>query len=302
MTRLPAIVLLLTIGVCSTGPLPFSHAAEGDEPAEKKTLIYIVKHLPATELSEVVSQYLEANDQDGSSVIAEPVGNHLLVTVAPAALERVTKLLAELDRPSKMVSIEVRIAEARWEADAPGETQPSATGQESLETGEQVLARIRELEKSGRLEVLNHVKLTTLENQPAVVQVGERAPVVTGVSYTRPPSRTSGSPYSGPRTQNVSFQEVGLMVNVVPRVTSDGLVVVELDITKSRLTRPEPQRPSGEGEDTAPLGIPRTVTTTAKTTVSIADGQTVVIDAVSERSTSEQSELLIIATARILAR
>lgn len=139
-----------------------------------------------------------------------------------------------------------------------------------------VSALLRALKECRRMDVLSRPQIMTLDNQPAFIQIGERVPRITGVNIS-----ATG------QTNNVTLENVGLILGVTPRISPDGLVVMEIDAEKSQLG------PEAEG---IPVSIttagqvirsPRIATTTAQTTVSAISGQTVVLGGLISKSRSE---------------
>jgi hypothetical protein len=106
----------------------------------------------------------------------------------------------------------------------------------------------------------------TLDNQPAFIQVGERVPRITGTSINQVG-----------QVNSVALENVGLILGVTPRISPEGMVVMEIDAEKSDVG-PEiegiPVSVSSQGEV---IRSPRVNITTAQTTVSAASGQTIVI-------------------------
>lgn len=124
---------------------------------------------------------------------------------------------------------------------------------------------LRALRERRRLEVLSRPQIMTLDNQPAYIQVGQRVPVLSG--------STVG--LTG-QTSNVNYQNVGLIVAVTPRISPDGMVVMEIDAEKSQLGPITEGIPVGFGQNGAVLRQPRIDITQAQTTISAMDSQTVV--------------------------
>jgi len=133
-------------------------------------------------------------------------------------------------------------------------------------SSESVNILIRALRQTRRLRVLSRPQVMTLDNQPAFIQVGERVPRITSTQITQ-----------NAVINSVELENVGLILGVTPRVSPDGTVVMEVDAEKSAL---------GPIADGIPVSIldtgeivrsPVIDTTTAQTTVSATDGQTIVI-------------------------
>jgi len=133
-------------------------------------------------------------------------------------------------------------------------------------SSESVSVLIRALRECRRLEVLSRPQIMTLDNQPAQIQVGQQVSRVTGTSVNSNVQNTS-----------VEDVDVGLILGVVPRITPDGLVVMEIRATKSELGSEAEGTPisvsvTGEILRSPPINI-----TTAETTVATPDGQTVIL-------------------------
>jgi len=132
-------------------------------------------------------------------------------------------------------------------------------------SSESVSILIRALQECRRLEILSRPQIMTLDNQPAFIQVGQRVPRIVGTQLNEVG-----------QTNNITLENVGLIMGVTPRISPDGLVVMEIDAEKSDV---------GPEEDGIPVSIsegqvirsPRINTTTAQTTVSALSGQTVVL-------------------------
>lgn len=182
-------------------------------------------------------------------------------------------------------------------------------------SSESVSMLLRALKEDRRINVLSRPQVMTLDNQPALIQVGEQVPVV----------RATESNDSGGITNSVEFEDVGLIVGVTPRISPDGLVVMEIDATKSEVG-PEAEGIPISVQEGVTIRSPRIKTITAQTTVSALDGQTVVLGGLitSDKTkvdrrvpwlseipvlghlfryqgfTSERNELLIVMTPRIV--
>jgi len=125
---------------------------------------------------------------------------------------------------------------------------------------------LRALQQNQRLEVLSRPQVMTIDNQPAFIQVGQRVPLITNVIVNQ----------IG-QTNTVQMDNVGLILGVTPRISPDGMVVMEVDAEKSDVA-PEiegiPVSISASGDV---VRAPRINITTAQTTVSTASGETIVL-------------------------
>lgn len=182
-------------------------------------------------------------------------------------------------------------------------------------SSESVSILLRALKEDRRINILSRPQIMTLDNQPASIQVGERVPTISG-------SETNDA---GGLTNQIDFQDVGLIVGVTPRISPDGLVVMEIDAEKSEVG-PEAEGIPVSVSEGVTIRSPRIKTITAATTVSALDGQTVVLGGLITSNktkvdrrvpwlceipilgqlfryqgyTSKRSELLIIMTPRIV--
>jgi type II secretion system protein D len=133
-------------------------------------------------------------------------------------------------------------------------------------SNESISVLLRALSDNRRMDILSRPQITTLDNQAAYVQVGERVPYITDVVTT-----------NFGQNNVVELVDVGLILGVTPRINPDGMIVMEVDAQKSEL---------GPIEDGIPIFVniagdevlsPRIDIIEAQTTVSAADGQTIVL-------------------------
>lgn len=124
---------------------------------------------------------------------------------------------------------------------------------------------LRALRERRRLEVLSRPQVMTLDNQPAYIQVGQQVPLLTNTSVG-----LAGT------IAGVQYRPVGLIVAVTPRISPDGMVVMEIDAEKSSVGPASEGIQVGVSQNGAPIRQPRIDITQAQTTISAMDGQTVV--------------------------
>ena len=123
---------------------------------------------------------------------------------------------------------------------------------------------LRALQNKSCVRVLSKPEIYTIENQQGRIQVGARAPYITGITTTNFGIQN-----------NVELQDIGIIVDVTPRVSPDGMIVMKLDATKSRLGPDEDGVTIGFGENGEPIKQPQILITTAQTTIMSRSGQTV---------------------------
>ena len=140
---------------------------------------------------------------------------------------------------------------------------------------ENISVLLRALQENRRLDVLSRPQIMTLDNQQAFVQVGQVVPLISGVTLT-----------DQGQTNNVIPTNVGLIMGVTPRISPDGLVVMQIDAEKSAVGPEEEGIPISISATGEVVRSPRIDTTRVQTTVSAMSGQTVVIGGLITKSTS----------------
>jgi general secretion pathway protein D len=133
-------------------------------------------------------------------------------------------------------------------------------------SSQNVSVLIRALQETRELRILSRPLVRTLDNQPAFIQVGQRVPRIVGSSVS-----TYG------QSNSIANENVGLILGVTPRISPDGNVVMEIDAEKSKVGPEEEGIPVAVSMDGTIIRSPRVDTVTAQATVSVADGETVVL-------------------------
>jgi general secretion pathway protein D len=123
-----------------------------------------------------------------------------------------------------------------------------------------------------RLKVISSPHILASNNKEAKIQIGEARPILTN-TYT---TTATGTP--GVVEGTIEYKDVGIILTVTPRISDGGLVSLEITIENSTV-------------DFAALGnlnsVPFFKKKTAKTTLSIMEGQTIVIGGLIEETKSE---------------
>ena len=245
-------------------------------------------------------------------VVSEPVSNSLIVSATPKYFDDIERLVEQLDRRPPMAMIQVVIAEVSLSnydefgiemglqdsllfnrvLDTGGLSIPGAlfsdgsltggqaatnfsTGQVNSDltfgglvlsaSSESVSVLIRALAQCQKVRVLSRPQIMTLDNQSAQVVVGEDVPYITGTTFSEYGQQNS-----------IDYREVGLILTVTPRISPDGLVVMEIVATNSKVGSTEDGIPVSVAGDQV-IRSPRIEMISAQTVVSALDGQTVVL-------------------------
>ena len=134
----------------------------------------------------------------------------------------------------------------------------------------EVSVLIRALSARRTVHVLSRPQITTLDNQAALIQVGQDVPLVSAPQI---------NPTTGllqPLQTTNTFRNVGIILEVIPRITPDDTVVMEVIATRSNIAAdgiPLFTDPNTGTTITSPIFN----VTTARSTLSIPNGQTVVM-------------------------
>jgi len=143
-------------------------------------------------------------------------------------------------------------------------------------SSESVSVLIRALKARSRVDVLARPQIQTLDNQTAYIQVGQSVPQISGVSLT-----TYG------QTNNVQYTNTGIILGVTPRISPDGIVVMEIDASRSEVGAEADGIPISVSASGQIIRAPRINQTLAQTTISATDGQTVVMGGLINKNINE---------------
>lgn len=213
--------------------------------------------------------------------------NSILVRTSPKNVDRVRALLEELDRPVAQVLIKVLIAEVTHTSgdDIGAEfsilnLRPSGLG---VRTGtnfnlagqpnglvvqlleEHLSVTIKALQKDGKLDVLSRPYILASDNQLASITVGQEVPFITNTRITD----------QGQVINTIEYGDVGILLDVIPHINPEGLVILDVAPVISQLTA-----------QTVPIsdtvGAPIIAKRSAQSRVAVQNGHTVVIGGLME--------------------
>ncbi len=230
------------------------------EANSREQRVYHLRNAKAKELETTLTSYFRgAQDQErrllgpsltGSlqrqleeevTVVGDENSNKIVVSTSPRYMETVMNIVRELDSAPPQVVIQVLLAEVtvdssdEWGMDISagpfgGDAFRFGTlaGQAGVATSLGVpnlsvssadfSLLIRALQAQGKLEVLSNPQVTVSNNQEARIQVGENVAIVDGVERS-----SQGNSFA-----DVIRQDVGIILNVVPSISSDGFVRMDV--------------------------------------------------------------------------
>ncbi|TVQ54711.1 MAG: hypothetical protein EA377_04940, partial [Phycisphaerales bacterium] len=275
---------------------------DGQEASERDVFIYQLRNAVAEEVAAVVSNFVDTEqeklistlgaDQVGSAarllerevtIVGDVSSNTVLVSASPRYTSRVKHMIDKLDVDPPQVLIQVMLAEVTLDSADDWGVDLFASGTagsvdisggfglaSAFVTGMGVpnLAvassdfdlLVRALKSQGRLQVLSNPSVMAANNEEASIQVGEtiRVPTSTSISDT------------GRVSSQLEPEEVGVILRVTPSINPDGFVRMVINPEISNVSA----RTIQISEDfEAPIITRRT----ADTTVTVFDGQTIVI-------------------------
>jgi type II secretory pathway component GspD/PulD (secretin) len=136
-------------------------------------------------------------------------------------------------------------------------------------------AIIDTLSEQGELKVISRPRLRTLNNQPAVVRVGQDVPVFGKQTIVSP-----GTPPVVTTTETMQTITVGTVLSITPQVSDDGLITLDITPAVSRLAG---TKTSASNQTDAPIIDIRQ----ASSIVRVRDGATIIMGGLVQNSSSK---------------
>jgi type II secretion system protein D len=226
---------------------------------------------------------LERQLEQEVTVVGDEKSNKIVFSTSPRYTEKVMDLLRELDAAPPQVMIQVLLAEvtidesSQWGMDARfgpfggdeyrasslggGAGVGTSLGVPNLAVSSADFSLlIRALQAQGKLQVLSNPQVLANNNEKASIQVGENVAIVSGTERTP----------QGSLRADVTRQDVGIILDVTPTISTDGFVRMSIEPTISAVTAKTTQI---SADLSAPIISKRTVSTV----VTVKDGQSVLI-------------------------
>jgi len=187
---------------------------------------------------------------DAPRIIGDPINNTLVVLATQQGQKLVAQTLREIDRPPAQVLIDMVIAEVTlndtlrygvqyfFTTRGLGNIADSGRGGFStgpgldangvfpgfnfiLDQGTDARFALDILDNITDLKIVSSPHIVAIDNQPAFLQVGDQVPVITRQA------QDVISP-NAPQVNSVEFRDTGVILNVTPRISSTGLVTMEI--------------------------------------------------------------------------
>jgi general secretion pathway protein D len=126
-------------------------------------------------------------------------------------------------------------------------------------TGKGMGILIQALKTDGSTNILSTPSVVTLDNEEAILSVGEEVPFVTGSFSSISNNNSNSNPFT-----TVNREEVGVMLKVTPQISKGNAVRLEIEQESSKVKSGEP-------------GLQTTSKSTMQTNVMIQDGELLIL-------------------------
>ena len=221
----------------------------------------------------------------GVRITADVTNNSILVFATQEAHRIVQQTLRQIDRPQLQVAIDATIAEVTLNDQLSYGVQFYLNSLEAglkpdkgsiiNSLGGAVLAQqlpgfnflvgsaaapnmiLDALHTVTNVKVLSNPSLVVLDNQPATLQVGDQVPVSTGTATVLTANNTV--------VNTIDYRNTGIILRVVPRINSNGNVVLEIEQEISNVA------------STTPTLTPTVSQRKVKSSIAVQSGQTVLL-------------------------
>ena len=237
-------------------------------------------------------------------ITADEVNNLLLINASPAEYRRIANVLREIDRPPLQVMINATIVEVTLNdslrygvqvflkgkhisggvtSDVPlgasAPIGPNTIGLNliigSLTDPKVVLDALSDVTE---VKVVSSPSVVVVDNQPAILKVGDEIPVTTQQATILEGSNSV--------VNSVQYRDTGVILKVIPRVNSTGLVTMDVEQEISQVAGQ-----SGGAPNLTPTVSQRQVAST----ISVYSGQMVALGGlISEQRNNDRSSVPII--------
>jgi general secretion pathway protein D len=245
--------------------------------------------------SRTSGNYPSSTSVGQATFMSDPETRKVIVVTDAETAKHISQVITNLDRPAPQVLIKVVFVEATYTKNLDlgvegsysrnlggGQTSIvnqvfglAQTGAAPLPPGAgiyQILgsdfqATLRAIAQAGKAEILSRPSILARNNQQATISLGQEVPLITGTVF----SGVANTPIN-----TISYRNVGIILQVTPFITSDGMVEMVVSPQTSELADRSQWVPIASGEGVA-TAAPVINSRAADTVVVVPDGQTAVI-------------------------
>jgi general secretion pathway protein D len=248
---------------------------------------------PRTPSSGTTGNYPSSTDIGQARITYDPETRSVIVVADDETASHITNVVSQLDRPAPQVLIKCVFMEATYtkgsnigvkgtythtistrSVDAFNGSGTASTAFDLATTGGMYTLLGKDLEvtlaalaQAGKTEILSRPSILARNNQQATITIGQQVPLITGVTYDS----------FGNQRNAISYQNVGIILQVTPFITSDGMVEMIVAPEISSVSDSTVNIVSGGTNASGNVSAPIINVRSADTVVVVPDGQTVVI-------------------------
>jgi type II secretory pathway component GspD/PulD (secretin) len=253
------------------------------------------------------------NGTIGDAVISsDPDTKQITVIADDETAQYIKQVIHGLDRPKPQVLIKVVFLEVEYDnasdigvdSTIAGKLKGSTTGVASnifgilssgaapippgagLYTilGNDFSATLRLIATAGKTEILSRPSILARNNQQATINLGQQVPLITATRFDS----------LGNQINSISYQNVGISLQVTPFITPEGFVEMIVSPSTSELADKSQWVPISSGTG-GTISAPVINSRSADTVVVVPDGQTVIIGGLMEnQKVSSESKIPIL--------
>ena len=252
------------------------------------------------------SQFQPDDRTSGISVVSDEQNNTIVITATASEYRRIRTILQAIDTSPTQVLIEATLAEVtlndelkmgvRWffqrgnssvsQTDALGTSFGALTGAATnllpgfsyVFNSLNIKAVINALSTVSDVNIISSPTLMVTENKKATLQVGNDVPILTQASQ-------STLAANAPIVNSVTYRSTGVILNITPRVADDGRVLLDIEQESSDIA----------GGIATGINSPSFVQRKVKTTVTVRDGETIILAGfIQDKAQRDRSQLPII--------
>ncbi len=228
----------------------------------------------------------EPDDRNtGVSFVADDANNAVVVSASPSEWKRIRQVLAEIDVKPAQVLIEATIAEVtltddlkfglRWffekgasqfrltdtlATGAIGAIAPAFPGFAYFLNTTDAKVALNALADITNVNIVSSPSLMVLNNKKAVLQIGDQVPIATQQAVATDAALA-------PIVNAISFRETGVLLTIIPRISDDGQILLDIEQEVS----------DAKATDTSDIDSPTIAQRRIKTTVTVANGGSIVL-------------------------
>ncbi|MCK5729235.1 MAG: type II secretion system secretin GspD [Methylococcales bacterium] len=240
---------------------------------------------------------------EGVNIVADPTNNALIIIATPSQYKMLKDVIVQLDVMPLQVLIDATIISVtlsdelrhgiRWyfthknggasSGSGIGLTdiaQLAATafnpgfGYSFVSSADNIRAVLTAEAKDNKINVISAPSIMVLNNQEAVIQVGEKIPVRTSELTTD----------TGATSNTIQMRETGVTLKVKPRVNANGLVIMTIDQSVDNAI------PAGSDGSTSAIDSPSILQRKITSIVAVHDRETIVLGGlISENKTYDKT-------------